>query len=173
MKIKVSLLFLIFTMLTIVVYAEEIKSPTSPDLTQLGIEELMEIEVATVYGASKYEQKVTEAPSSVTVITADEIKKYGYRTLADILRSVRGFYVTNDRNYSYVGCRGFARPGDYNSRVLVLVDGHRINDNVYDSVLVGLEFILDVDLIDRVEIIRGTSSSLYGTAAFFAVINIF
>jgi iron complex outermembrane receptor protein len=53
-----------------------------------------------VYGASKYEQKVTEAPSAVTIITADEIRKYGYRTLADILQSVTGFYVTNDRNYS-------------------------------------------------------------------------
>ncbi|OGW55441.1 MAG: hypothetical protein A2Y81_02375 [Nitrospirae bacterium RBG_13_43_8] len=172
MKIKVSLLFLIFTMLTIVVYAEEIKSPTSPDLTQLGIEELMEIEVATVYGASKYEQKVTEAPSSVTVITAEEIRKYGYRTLADILRSVRGFYVTYDRNYNYLGSRGFSRPGDYNTRFLLLVDGHRINDNVYDGAYFGTEFIIDVDLIERVEIIRGPGSSLYGTNAFFGVINI-
>ncbi len=172
MKIKVSLLFLIFMVLTIVVYAEEIKSPTSPDLTQLGIEELMEIEVATVYGASKYEQKVTEAPSSVTIITAEEIKKYGYRTLADILRSVRGFYVTYDRNYNYLGSRGFSRPGDYNTRFLLLVDGHRINDNVYDGAYFGTEFIIDVDLIERVEIIRGPGSSLYGTNAFFGVINI-
>jgi outer membrane receptor for ferrienterochelin and colicin len=47
-----------------------------------------------VYSASKRLEKTTDAPSSVTVITADEIQKYGYRTLADILRSVRGFYVT-------------------------------------------------------------------------------
>ena len=71
----------------------------------------MEVEVTTVYGASKYEQKITEAPSSVTVITSEEIRKYGYHTLADVLKSVRGFYVTNDRNYSYVGvqrspCKG-------------------------------------------------------------------
>ncbi|HKX29447.1 MAG TPA: TonB-dependent receptor, partial [Blastocatellia bacterium] len=53
-----------------------------------------------------------------------------------------------------------------------LVDGHRINDNVYDQGLLGTEFPIDVDLIERVEIVRGPSSSLYGTNAFFAVINI-
>jgi iron complex outermembrane receptor protein len=136
------------------------------------LEQLMEIEVSKVYAASKYEQKITEAPSSVTIVSSDEIRKYGYRTLADILRSVRGFYVTNDRNYSYLGVRGFARPSDYNSRVLVLIDGHRLNDNIYYSASIGQDFVLDVDLINRVEIVRGPGSSLYGTSAFFAVINI-
>src|SRR6266536_3475943 len=68
------------------------------DLTELSPEELMKIEVATVYSASKFEQKVTEAPSSVSIVTADEISKYGHRTLADILRSVRSFFITYDRN---------------------------------------------------------------------------
>lgn len=129
-------------------------------------------EIPSVYGASKYEQKVTEAPSSVSIITSDEIKKYGYRTLADILKSVRSFYVTYDRNYSYAGVRGFGRPGDYNSRVLLLIDGHRTNDNVYNQALIGTEGIIDVDIIDRVEIIRGPGSSLYGSNAFFGVINV-
>lgn len=142
------------------------------DLTELNLEELMEIEIPTVYSASKYKQKVTQAPSSVSIVTAEEIKKYGYRTLADTLRSLRSFYITYDRNYSYVGVRDFSRPGDYNSRILLLIDGHRINDNIYDSIMVGTEFILDVDLIERVEIVRGPSSSLHGANAFFAVINI-
>ena len=78
---------------------------------KLRLEELADLEIDSVYGASMYLQKVTEAPSSVTIITADDIERYGYRTLADILRSVRGFYITNDRNYSYLGVRGFSRPG--------------------------------------------------------------
>lgn len=137
-----------------------------------GAEKLLLQEIPSVYSASKYEQKVTEAPASVSIVTADEIKKFGYRTLADILRSVRGFHVTYDRNYSYVGVRGFAPPGDYNTRLLLLVDGQRINDNVYDMAFVGTEFVLDVDLIERVEIVRGPSSSLYGNNAFFGVINV-
>ena len=130
------------------------------------------MKIDSVYGASRYTQKVTEAPSSITIVTTDDIERFGHRTLEDVLRSVRGFYVTNDRNYSYLGVRGFSRPGDYNARILLLVDGHRLNDNVFGSALLGTEFPLDVDLIERIEIIRGPSSSLYGTSAFFAVINV-
>jgi iron complex outermembrane receptor protein len=140
--------------------------------TDLAEESILFLDIPSVYGASKYQQTAAEAPSSVSIITADEIKKYGYRTLADILRSVRGFFVTYDRNYSYVGVRGFGRPGDYNTRMLFLVDGHRLNDNVYDGTLVGTAGFLDIDLIKQVEIVRGPSSSLYGTSAFFGVINI-
>lgn len=140
-------------------------------LKHLSLEQLMNIEVATVSAASKFTQKETSAPSYVTVITAEEIQKYGYRTLANILESVPGFYVTNDRNYSYLGVRGFNR-SDYNDRVLLLIDGHRLNDPVYGEALIGTEFPLDVDLIQRVEIIRGPGSALYGTNAFFAVINV-
>jgi outer membrane receptor for ferrienterochelin and colicins len=144
---------------------------TSPakDLTELPIEELMHI---SVYGASKYEQKLMEAPAYVTIINNEEIKKYGYRTLADILRSVPGFFITDDHNYQYLGVRGFNRPGDYNSRILLLVDGHRLNDGLYDQAPIGTDFPVDVDLFDRVEVIRGPSSSIYGTNAFFAVVNV-
>lgn len=142
------------------------------NFAEMSLEELVNVKVDTVYGASKYEQKVTQAPASVSIVTADEIKKFGYRTLADMLRSVRGLYVSDDRNYSYLGMRGFQRPGDYNTRVLVLVDGHRMNDNVYDQTEFGRENLIDVDLIDRVEVIRGPSSSIYGSSAFFGVINI-
>jgi outer membrane receptor for ferrienterochelin and colicins len=145
---------------------------TPKSLGQLSLQELMDIKVDTVYGASKFQQKVTEAPSSITIITAAEIEKYGYRTLSDVLQSVPGFYVTNDRNYSYVGMEGISRPTDYNTHLLIMIDGHRINDNVFNGAYVGTEAILDVDLIERVEIIRGPGSSLYGTNAFLGVINI-
>ncbi len=139
------------------------------DLSEASLEELSNIQV---YSASKHMQSASDAPSSVTVITADEIQKYGYRTLADILESVRGFYITSDRDYGFVGVRGFGRLGDSNNRILVLVDGHRINDNVFGEPYLGSEFLVDVDLIERVEIIRGPSSSLYGADAFFALINV-
>ena len=143
--------------------------PTEP--TEINFEELIKMEIPVVEAASKYKQKVTEAPSSVTIVTADEVKRYGHRTLADILQSAPGLYVTYDRNYSFLGVRGF-NLGDYNNRVLLLVDGHRLNNSLSDSAFIGTEFILDVDLIDRVEIIRGPGSSLYGNNAFFGVINV-
>jgi len=139
------------------------------DLSELPLEELMNIEV---YSASKFQQKTSEAPASVSIVTSDEIKKYGHRTLADVLRSLRGFFIINDRNYQYVGVRGFNRPGDYNTRVLLLVDGHRINENIYDQAFIGSDFPIDIDLIDRVEVIRGPGSSLYGGNSFFAMVNV-
>jgi iron complex outermembrane receptor protein len=147
--------------------AEE--SLTPADLTGLSIEQLLNVEV---YSASKFVQKITEAPASVSIVTAADIKGYGYRTLADILRGVRGLFVTYDRNYNYVGVRGFDRPGDYNSRILLLVDGYRVNDTLYDTATIGTEFFLDADLIDRVEVVRGPGSSIYGSNAFFGVINV-
>lgn len=140
------------------------------DLFEMSLTELMDVEI---YSASKYRQLTSEAPSSVTVITQEEIRLYGFRNITDILRTVPGFYDTYDRNYSYIGVRGFGRPGDYNSRILTLIDGHRLNDNVGDSVLFGNEFPLDIDLIDRIEIIHGPGSALYGSNALFGVVSIF
>jgi outer membrane receptor protein involved in Fe transport len=129
------------------------------DLTEVSLDRLLNFRVQSVFGASKRDQSVADAPSSVSIIDADEIKKLGRRNFAEILEGVRGLYVTYDRNYSYLGIRGFNRPGDYTSRVLILVDGHRVNENIFDSVLIGSDFPLDIDLIDRVEVIRGPSSS--------------
>ena len=139
------------------------------DLADLALEDLLNVKV---YAASKFVQDVAQAPASVTIVPADEIRRHGYRTLADVLRGVRGFYVTDDRNYRYVGVRGFLRPGDYNGRLLLLVNGHRMNDTIYEQALLGTESPIDIDLVDRVEVIRGPSSSLYGTSAFFAVVNV-
>jgi len=137
-----------------------------------GDENILFAEIPSVFTASKYEQKVTAAPSAVSIITAAEIRKYGYRTLADILRSQRGFYTSYDRQTEFLGVRGFGRPGDFNSRILLLIDGSRSNNNIFDTAAIGNDFILDVALIERIEVVRGPGSSLYGSNAFFAVINV-
>ena len=143
----------------------------TPDLTALPLDSLMQLELPKVYAASKVEQKETEAPASITVITADDIKKQGYQTLGDALQSVPGFNVSYDRNYEFVGVRGVDL-GDFNSRILLLVDGHRVNNNLTDGAFVDNAFLLDLDLVDRVEVIRGPSAVLYGNNAFFGVINV-
>jgi iron complex outermembrane receptor protein len=165
---------MLVSLLAVTSFASEVETQpasTSAQLTSLSLEDLMRIEVPTVYGASKFEQKTTEAPSSVTVVTSEEIKRFGFRTLADVLQSVQGFYVSYDRSTMFLGTRGI-NLGDFNSRVLVLVDGHRINNNLTDGAAIGTDFILDVDLIERVEIIRGPGSVLYGNNAFFGVVNV-
>jgi hypothetical protein len=85
-------------------------SAQSP-LVELSLEDLMKLDAGQVFGASERLQPVLQAPASVSFVTAEETARYGYRTLADILRGVRGMYVTNDRNYTYIGTRGFSNPG--------------------------------------------------------------
>jgi iron complex outermembrane receptor protein len=143
--------------------------PSEQDLTAMSIEDLAQVKVFT---ASRHLEDSRDAPSAVTVITAEEITRYGWQTLADVLRSVRGFYTAYDRDYTYLGVRGFLRSGDYNSRILLLVNGHRLNDKVFDSAQIGTEFPLDLALVDHIEIVRGPSSSLFGTNAVFGVINV-
>ena len=125
-----------------------------------------------VYSASRYAQDVSEAPASVTIITADEIQRYGYRTLADVLGAARGIFTHNDRAYEYVTVRGISRQSDYNTRVQLLVDGHRLNDAATDAGGIGSDGLIDLDLIDHVEIIHGPGSALFGTSAFFGVVNL-
>lgn len=145
--------------------------PLPADLTEMALEQLMAIEVTTISGASRYEQPINQAPAAVTVITAEEIKRYGYRHLADVLQSVPGFSITNDRNYQYAGIRGFGLLGDYGTRMLLLVDGIRQNEAISESGYVGQQSV-DVDLIERVEVIRGPGHTLYGANALLAVVNI-
>jgi outer membrane receptor protein involved in Fe transport len=151
------------------------QQPTPPpksgiDTLTMDLERLMKIEI--VVAGSKRAQETRDVASFVSVVSAADIRQHGYRTLADVLRTLPGFYVSNDRNYSYVGVRGFSRAGDWNSRILLLLNGLRTNESVYDLAYLGEEFSVDIDLIDRVEVIRGPSSALYGSNAFFAVINV-
>ena len=127
-------------MIAFPVYAAEKAVPAELDPTT---DQVLFQEIPTVIGASKYEQRTTEAPSYVSIVTAEEIKRYGYRTLAEIVSSVAGFYPNYDRSYNYVGLRGFSLPGDYNTRVLVLLNGHRLNENIYDSTGFGTDGIIN------------------------------
>ncbi|MDY6970764.1 MAG: TonB-dependent receptor [Thermodesulfobacteriota bacterium] len=138
----------------------------------LSAEDLAFMEMEDVFAAAKHVQEIREAPASVSVVSSEDIKRYGYRNLTDVLNNVMGFYTYSDRNYDYVGVRGFGRLGDYGNRILQLVDGHTYNDNIYGSVFLGNEFGIDMDFIKRIEIVRGPGSALYGSNALFGVINV-
>src|SRR3569833_3752862 len=139
------------------------------DLSDLSIQQLAKLRIAT---ASRHLEDPRKAPAITTVIESDEIARSGGRTLGDLLRTVPGFYTAYDRTYLYSGFHGFLQSGDYNARLLLLIDGHRLNENIYDSALIGTEFPLDLSLIERVEVIRGAGSSLFGTNGELAVVNV-
>jgi outer membrane receptor protein involved in Fe transport len=169
---------LLLVLLTSVLRAGEAPSSATGDqdpaaaLAELPLEALLATPVEFVSGVSNYEQSIRRAPAGVTVLTAAEIRAQGWRTLAEALRSAPGMHVRHDRFYHYLGNRGFTRPLDYNSRTLLLVDGHRMNDSIYQQGSIGDDFILDLDMVERIEIVRGPGSSIYGGSAQYGTINV-
>ena len=138
-------------------------------LPALSLEQLLEVRIV---GASKYEQRQSEVAAAVSVITRQEIRAFGWRTLAEALASLPGIYSTDDRQYTYLGTRGFGLPGDLNTRVLITLNGNRVNDPVYDGGPAGFEFPLDLDLVERIEFIPGPGGAVYGQNAMFGVVNV-
>lgn len=155
--------------LTLMIGSASATETVSPDLSGLSLESLLDMPVT---GVSRFAQRRSQAASTVTVITREEIRALGHRTLSDVLRSVRGVVVTTDRTYDYLGVRGYLSPGDYNTRVLLLIDGNRVNDALYDQAFLGSEFPLDLELVERVEFIPGQGSAVYGANALFGVVNV-
>lgn len=125
-----------------------------------------------VTAATKSAVASESAPASISIITADEIAAFGYTSLTEALTAIRGAFTSNDRSYESVGFRGFSPPGDYTNRVLVLLDGHPMNDAVTGQGYVGHDFDVDLSNVSRIEVVRGPGSVLYGTGALFGVINV-
>ncbi len=129
---------------------------------------LMEEQKITI--ASKKEENLEKAPSVVTVITAEEIEKYGARTLADILLIVPGIDILKDHLIGVISIssRGIQRSSE---KIKLLIDGHSMNCPTSGS---AMEFFDDLTLtnVKKIEIIRGPGSALYGANAFLAVINV-
>lgn len=129
-------------------------------------------DMPVVVAAGLRQQTQQEAAASVTVVTADDINLFNYHSLADVLRGQRSFYIHSDGLNDFVGVRGFLRPGEWNARILVLVDGRPTNEVIYGQTHVDEDFVVPMDMIKQVEIIRGPGSALYGSNAVFAVINV-
>lgn len=123
-----------------------------------------------VITASGFEQTVKEAPASVSVITSEELEKGNFTSLTDALREVQGVVTTGIANEQDIYIRGL--PGQY---TLILVDGKR--QNTRDARTNGnsgyeQSFIPPISAIERIEVVRGPMSSLYGSDAMGGVINV-
>src|SRR5207237_9466934 len=135
----------------------------------------LELELAAVEevsAASRTAESVDDAPSSVSLVSGRELRAMGYPTIADALRGVRGVFVNYDTTYAALGFRGYGPAGSYGNKVLILVDGHSTNDDWIDSSYVGYDNRTDLDDVDRIEVVRGPGSVLYGTGAFVGVVNL-
>ena len=109
--------------------------------------------------ASKGLTSVDEAPASTTVLTQEELRAFGWRTLAEALAGVRGFFLADDRTYTYVGVRGFSPPGDLNTRILILWDGHSMNDVWAGQGYAAHDLSVDLEEVERIEVVRGPGSA--------------
>jgi outer membrane receptor protein involved in Fe transport len=127
--------------------------------------------IREVQAVSRVTEDVDLAPSSLTIIDGQELAAFGYPTLATALRGVRGVYLSDDHTYESAGIRGIGEPNDYGNRVLVLHDGLNLNDDLLNSSYIGSDGRVDLHDIERIEVVRGPGSLLYGTGAFSGVIN--
>ncbi|MEJ2426439.1 MAG: TonB-dependent receptor, partial [Candidatus Thiodiazotropha sp.] len=146
--------------------AQEISDP--------GIRELLSLDLAAlggvqVYTASRELTSIEESPSIVTVITAEEIRRRGYRNLSDALDGVPGFLTYADSFTHMFGHRGFIE--NSMSNYLVMIDGHKLNNQLFN---IGNQEHLFPRLSDvkRIEVVRSPSSTLWGSDASAGIIHI-
>ena len=126
-----------------------------------------------VVSASGFSQQIKEAPASISVISGDELTKDSFTSLHSIAQKVPGVNVVGgeDGAASGISIRGMEK-----SQTLVLIDGKRVNSNSANpkggAGDMNSNFIPPAEAIERIEVIRGPMSSLYGSDAVGGVINI-
>jgi outer membrane receptor protein involved in Fe transport len=125
-----------------------------------------------VTAASRRAERVEDAPNSVTIIPGEEIRLFSYPNVVEALRGSPGVFSWDDRAYPSVGIRGQARLGSYGNRILLLQDDHALNDSWAGSSYPAYQFRTDLSSVERIEVVRGPGSVLYGTNAFAGVINV-
>ena len=165
MKVKLLLLTL-FYLTSLWLQAQEESVQKSANLSELSLEDLMNIKVVTASGS---EQTVSEAPSTMMVITAQQITERGYEQLDDVLRDIPGVDLVHAYGQAptFITFRGMY--GDENKRMLIMIDGIVENSLMGGYEMAGPAYSLHN--VERVEIIWGPASALYGANAFSAVVN--
>ncbi|MBN1845706.1 MAG: TonB-dependent receptor [Sedimentisphaerales bacterium] len=141
--------------------------PEASELLNLSLEDLMNIEVTSVAGV---EQSWFTTPAAMYVITAEDIRRSGHRSIAELLRMVPGLAVSQmDSRHWAITVRGFNTI--FANKLLVLIDGRIVYDPIFAGTLWDLQDLLLED-IERIEVIRGPGATLWGANAVNGVINI-
>jgi outer membrane receptor for ferrienterochelin and colicins len=145
----------------------EVRASTQTDLRDVQL-----VALRQVSAASRETESVEDAPASVSIITAQELEAFAYPTILEALRGTRGVSPTFDSIYGNITVRGLGQPNDYTNRLLVLSDGMTLNENVLYQPFLHFDGRTDLGDVDRIEIVRGPGSVLYGTGAVSGVINL-
>ncbi len=147
------------------------KTDDEPEEKEEGFEMLTAETEQRVESASRYEQDISSSPFSMTVITEEDIRNYGSMGIADVLRTVAGLdFMEISPGDKQISLRGLNREGS--NKILVLIDGRSVYLDFF-----GITFWealpIPVEAIQRIEVIRGPASVVYGANAFSGVINIY
>jgi outer membrane receptor protein involved in Fe transport len=126
----------------------------------------------SVSAASRQTEAIEDAPASVTVISAQELEAFAYPTILETLRGVRGYAVNFDSVYGNAAVRGLGSANDFSNRLLVLSDGAVLNENILYQPFIHYDGRTDLGDVQRIEVVRGPSSVLYGTGAVSGVVNL-
>lgn len=157
----------LFTSLTMPAHAETAVASESGDLTQLSLEDLMNLEVTTV---AKKAEKLTESAAAVYVVTAEDIRRSGVTNIADALRMVPGMHVASTNAHTWaISSRGFN--DRFANKMLVLIDGRSVYTPLFSGTWWDAQDTL-LDDVDRIEVIRGPGATMWGANAVNGVINI-
>jgi outer membrane receptor for ferrienterochelin and colicins len=141
----------------------------SESVDDLDLVKLLNVEVST---ATKTAENLDDAPAVITVITRDDIERWGYESLADVLSHTVGFYVQDDHVLPNAGVRGMSGGQGAESGVIkVMIDGRSVAYRTTSGNWLGIELV-PLESVAQIEIIRGPASALYGADAFLGVVNI-
>lgn len=126
----------------------------------------------SVTAASREAESIDDAPASVTVISAQELEAFAYPTILEALRGVRGYAINYDSIYGNASVRGLGQANDFSNRLLMLSDGAVLNENILYQPFISYDGRVDLGDVERIEVVRGPASVLYGTGAVSGVVNL-
>jgi outer membrane receptor for ferrienterochelin and colicins len=139
------------------------------ELEELDLVRVLNVEVST---ATKTSESLDEAPAVITVVTREDIRRWGYRTVAEVLTHTLGFYLIDDHVLPNAGVRGVTGGlGAESSMIKVMIDGRSVAYRTTSGNWLGTELV-PLESVEQIEIIRGPASALYGADAFLGVVNV-
>ncbi|MBI9071313.1 MAG: TonB-dependent receptor [Melioribacteraceae bacterium] len=168
-KILILMMFVTLCFISETSFSQE-KTLTTKDLFAMSLEELMDVKIVT---AGKKEEKLSSVPASVYVITREEIERLGLTCYTDLLQHIPGFYMIDDYYWlgsTSFGVRGFFSTGPMNNLIILINGVNQMSDKYSDYPDVKIN--VPIESIERVEVIKGPMSVIYGSGAFFGAINI-